>query len=172
MLNYWFSSYDGFCPDIYNYSWFKLMDKCRSEKWELYLFGDMTIKVDRDFVEVLPRGVPRLGSSPYLATGHTPSLSCACLLSVACHEHASGSSSLEWEVQRDVRVHGSSCGTCCDVLHSHWQEAPSMLLQQSCPRALRRQTALTLRLQCAARVLVSPCRVMVEVSLLMVLFMA
>ena len=47
-----------------------------------------------------------------------------------------------------------------------------MLLQLSCPRALRRQTALTLRLQCVARVLVSPCRVMVEVSLQMVLFMA
>ena len=35
-----------------------------------------------------------------------------------------------------------------------------MLLQLSCPRVLRRQTALTLRLQCAARVLASPCRVM------------
>ena len=58
MLNYWFSSYDEFCPDNYNYSWFKLMDKCRSEKWELYLYGDMIIKVDRDSVDVLPRGVP------------------------------------------------------------------------------------------------------------------
>ena len=47
-----------------------------------------------------------------------------------------------------------------------------MLLQLSCPRALRRQTALALRLQCAARVLVSPCRVMVVLSLLMVLFLA
>ena len=26
-------------------SWFKLKDKCRSEKWEVYLYGDMTIKV-------------------------------------------------------------------------------------------------------------------------------
>ena len=34
------------------------MDKCRSVKWEVYLFGDMTIKVDRDGVEVLPWGVP------------------------------------------------------------------------------------------------------------------
>ena len=34
MLNYWFSSYDEICPDNYNYSWFKLKDKCRSEKWE------------------------------------------------------------------------------------------------------------------------------------------
>ena len=47
-----------------------------------------------------------------------------------------------------------------------------MPLQQSCPRALRRQTALSLRLQCAALVLASPCRVMVEVSFQMVLFMA
>ena len=54
----------------------------------------MTIKVDRDFVEVLPRGV---GSSPYLATGHTPSMGCACLLSVAWNEHASGNFSLEWK---------------------------------------------------------------------------
>ena len=47
-----------------------------------------------------------------------------------------------------------------------------MLLQLPCPRALRRQTALTLRLQCAALVLTSPCRVMVAASLQMVLFMA
>ena len=47
-----------------------------------------------------------------------------------------------------------------------------MLLQLSCSRALRRQTALTLRLLCAARVLVSPCCVMVEVLLQVVLFMA
>ena len=39
-------------------SLFKLLDKCRSEKWELYLYGDMTIMVDRGRVEVLPRGVP------------------------------------------------------------------------------------------------------------------
>ena len=58
MLNYWFSSNDEFCPDNYNYSRFKLKDKCRSEKWELYLYGVMTIKVDRDSVEVLPWGVP------------------------------------------------------------------------------------------------------------------
>ena len=47
-----------------------------------------------------------------------------------------------------------------------------MLLQLSCPRALRRQTALFLRLLCAARVLASPCPVVVVVSLQMVLFMA
>ena len=49
----------------------------------------MTIKVDRDSVEVLPRGVPPpgiggvgFGSSPNLATV-TPSMSCASLLCVA-----------------------------------------------------------------------------------------
>ena len=57
MLNYWFSRYDVFCPDSYNYFRFKLLDKCRSVKWELYLYGDMTIMVDRGRVEVLPRGV-------------------------------------------------------------------------------------------------------------------
>ena len=45
MLNFWFSSNDDICPDNYSYSRFKLKDKCRSEKWEVYLYGDMTIKV-------------------------------------------------------------------------------------------------------------------------------
>ena len=45
MLNFWFSSIDEICPDNYNYSRFMLKDKCRSERWELYLYGDMTIKV-------------------------------------------------------------------------------------------------------------------------------
>ena len=58
MLNGWFSSNDVTCADNYIYSRFKLKDKCRSEKWEVYLFGDKTIKVERDSVEVLPRGVP------------------------------------------------------------------------------------------------------------------
>ena len=33
---------------------------CRSEYWELFLYGDMSIKVDRVSEEVLPRGVPPL----------------------------------------------------------------------------------------------------------------
>ena len=44
MLNFWFSRYDEICSDNYNYSRFKLKDKCRSEKWELYLYGDKTIQ--------------------------------------------------------------------------------------------------------------------------------
>ena len=45
LLNGWFSSNDDICPDNYKNSRFKLKDKCRSEKWEVYLYGDMTIKV-------------------------------------------------------------------------------------------------------------------------------
>ena len=58
MLNFWFSSNDEICADNYYYTRFKLTDICRSVKWELYLYGDMTIKVDRASVDVLPRGVP------------------------------------------------------------------------------------------------------------------
>ena len=46
------------CADYYNLSRFKLKDMCRSVKWEMFLYGDMTIIVDRDFVVVLLRGVP------------------------------------------------------------------------------------------------------------------
>ena len=31
---------DEICADNYNYSRFKLKGRCRSEKWEVYLFGD------------------------------------------------------------------------------------------------------------------------------------
>ena len=56
MLNYWFSSNDDICPDIYNFSRFMLKDKCRSEKWELYLYGDMTIQVVGAQVQFLESG--------------------------------------------------------------------------------------------------------------------
>ena len=74
MLNVWFSSNDEVYADNYIYFRFKLQG--RSEKWELYLYGDMTIKVDRDSVEVLPRGVPpfRLFT---IWQRITPSSSCA-----------------------------------------------------------------------------------------------
>ena len=35
------------CADNYIYFRFKLQALCRSEYWELYLYGDMSIKVDR-----------------------------------------------------------------------------------------------------------------------------
>ena len=56
MLNFWFSSNVEICPDNYNYSRFKLKDKCRSEKWELYLYGDKTIQVVCAHVQVLDSG--------------------------------------------------------------------------------------------------------------------
>ena len=55
MLNYWFSN-DDICPDKYNYSRFKLKDKCRSEKWEVYLYGDKTIQVVCAHVQFLDSG--------------------------------------------------------------------------------------------------------------------
>ena len=49
MLNSWFSNNDEICAD--NYFFLVQVDgQCRSEKWDLYLYGDMTIKVDRDIV--------------------------------------------------------------------------------------------------------------------------
>jgi len=78
MLNDWISSNDEICADNYNYFRFKLKGKGRSEKWEVYLYGDKTIKVERDSAEVLPRGVPPpgiggvgFGPSPNLDTKHT-----------------------------------------------------------------------------------------------------
>ena len=60
----------GFALTITSTSRFKLKDKCRSEKWELYLYGDLTIKVDLDSVEVLPwvpppRFFTQLGNRPH-----------------------------------------------------------------------------------------------------------
>ena len=68
MLNYWISN-NTICADYY-FSRFKLKDKCRCEKWELYLYGDLTIMVDLDSVEVLPwvpppRFFTQLGNRPH-----------------------------------------------------------------------------------------------------------
>ena len=69
------SSNDDFCADIYIYFRFKLIGKGRSEQWEVFLYCDKTIKVDRDCAEVSPRAVPPFalggvgfGSSPNLDT--------------------------------------------------------------------------------------------------------
>ena len=56
MLNGWFSSNDEICADNYIFSPVQVEGTCVAVKWELYLYGDMSIKVDRDSVEVLPRG--------------------------------------------------------------------------------------------------------------------
>ena len=58
MLNFWFSRYDTICADNYIYFPVHVAGLCRSAKWELYLYGDLFIKVDSDSVDVLPRGVP------------------------------------------------------------------------------------------------------------------
>ena len=56
MLNGWFSSNDEICADNYIYFRFKLKGKFRSEKWEVYLFGDKTIKVERAQVQFSDSG--------------------------------------------------------------------------------------------------------------------
>merc|ERR1712136_604518 len=78
MLNDWISSSDEICADNYNYFQFKLKGNGRSEKWQIYLYGDKSMAVKRDGVEVLSRGVPPPGIggvgfdvSPNLATKHT-----------------------------------------------------------------------------------------------------
>ena len=68
-----FSNHDEICADNYFFP-VQVEGKCRSEKWDLYLYGDMTIKVDRDTVEVLPRGVPPPRFFTLLGNGHTPSM--------------------------------------------------------------------------------------------------
>ena len=78
MLNGWFSSNDVICADNYYFSRFKLEDKCRSEDWELFLYGVMTIKVDRDSVEVLPWGVPPPRFFTLLGNG-SPTIYVLCL---------------------------------------------------------------------------------------------
>ena len=46
------------------FSRFKLQDKCRCEKWEVFLYGVLAIKVDRDSVECCPGVCLRLGFHP------------------------------------------------------------------------------------------------------------
>ena len=53
MLNGWFSSNDDICADYFFFSRFKLKGKCRSVKWVVYLYGDMTIMVVRSQVQFL-----------------------------------------------------------------------------------------------------------------------
>jgi len=78
MLNDWISSSDAICADNYNYFQFKLKGNGRSEKWQIYLYGDKSMAVKRQGVEVLSRGVPPPGiggvgfdSSPNVAAKHT-----------------------------------------------------------------------------------------------------
>ena len=68
------------------------------------------------------------GPSLGLTTDHTNLTVVSSFRAWHGNEHESGSSSLKREVQRDVRVHGSNCGTYRDVLHSPFEEAPSLPL--------------------------------------------
>ena len=112
MLNYWFSSNDEFYADNYNYSRFKLEDMCRCENWELYLYGVMTIKVDRDSVEVLPWGVPPPWFFTQLGNGsHT--IHVLCLPS----ERGMGMSIFLADPVSSGKYSGTSCR---DVRHSHF----------------------------------------------------
>ena len=136
--------------------------------------GDFTIKVDRDSRGSVAQGCATdSGSSPNLATDHIT-------FSALCLPFGRG---MGMSMPLAVPVlSGKYNGTCVSTapaaepsemsFSSLCQEAPWMRLQLSCSHALSWQTALSLRLHCAARVLASPCRVMVHVSLLMVLFMA
>merc|ERR1712136_313693 len=110
MLNDWISSNDEICADSCNFFQFKLKGKGRSEKWEVYLYGDKTIKVERDSAEVLPRGVPLPGIG---GVGFGPSA----IRAWHWNEHEFGGPRVEGELQRDARVHGSSCGTQRGVVH-------------------------------------------------------
>ena len=90
----------------------------------MFLYCDKTIKMTVIARKCCPGVCLRLAFVVSASVLHptwqriTPSMSCACLLSVAWDELESGRSTLEREVQWDFRVHGSSCGTCRDVLHS------------------------------------------------------
>ena len=118
------SSNDEICADNYIYFRFKLIGKGRSEQWEVFLYCDKTIKMTVIARKCCPGVCLRLAFVVSASVLHptwqriTPSMSCACLLSVSWNGLQSGRSTLEREVQWDFRVHGSSCGTCCDVLHS------------------------------------------------------
>jgi len=83
---------------------------CRNEKWELYLYGDLSFKVDRVSVEVLPRGLPPLWFFTLLGNGSHYLRVVPTFRAWPGDEHAFGSSSLEREVLRDVRVHSFFCG--------------------------------------------------------------
>ena len=76
--------HDAISADKYNYVRFKLNGSGRSKKWETYLYGDQTMVVKRQNVEVLscgvvPPGIGGVGSgtSPNLGT-ITRSTSCVC----------------------------------------------------------------------------------------------
>ena len=79
----WISSNDEICADNCIYFRFKLKGKGRSEQWECFCTATRPSRWTVIVRKCCPGVCLRLGSSPNLATDHTPSMSCACLLSVA-----------------------------------------------------------------------------------------
>ena len=75
--------------DNYNYFQFNLKWNGRSENWPIYLYGDKSVAVKRQGVEVLSRGVapPGIGDVGFdfspIWTRRTPSVSCVCRVNVA-----------------------------------------------------------------------------------------
>ena len=120
MLNGWFSSNDDICPDNYNYFRFKLQacvavrsGSCictamRPSRWTVIVW------------KCCPGVCLRLGFHPIWQriTHHL------CVVHAFCAwhwlEHAFGSSSLEWQSSVGRACPRLCCGTCRDVLHSHY----------------------------------------------------
>ena len=172
-LNDWISCNDDVCADNYNFFRFKLQDKCCSEKWELYLYSDMTIKVDRDSVEVLPRGVPPPRFFTLLGNG-SQTIFELCLPSV----RGMGMSMPLAVPVSSGKFSGTFVSTAPAV------EPAAMSFTVTLAGSTIDATAAVVSMcsasadctgsatSCAVRVLASPCRVMVDVSLPMVLFIA
>ena len=166
----WISSNDEICADYYIYFRFKLKGKGCSEQWEVFLYGDKTIKVDRDSSEVLPRGVSPpgiccvgFGSSPNLETDHT--IFELCLPSERCMGMSMNLA--------DPVSSGKYCGTCVSTAPAadpavmsftvHLLGSTIVATAAVGTTCFASADCTVSRLQCAARVLTSPCRVMVQV---------
>ena len=134
---------------------------CRSAKWELYLYGDKTIKVDRDCSEVLPRSVSPpgiwgvgFGSSPYLATDYT--IYGLCLPSERCL-------GMSMDLVDPVSS-GMYCGTCVSMAPAADPAVMSFTVLFYVATAAVGITCFASadctvsRLQCAAWVFTSGCR--------------
>ena len=121
MLNGWFSSKDTICADNYIFFWFKLQAcvavrsgrffcTATSSSWWTVLLRlccpGVCLRLD---LLCRLRFFTLLGNRFH-------HLCCASLLSMTWNELESDRSTLDWDVQWDFRVHGSSCGTCRDVL--------------------------------------------------------
>ena len=83
MLNGWFSSNDTICADNYIYFRFKLQVCVAVRSGSCICTAILSSWWTVIVWKCCPGVCLRLGSSPYLATYHTPSMCCACLLSVA-----------------------------------------------------------------------------------------